>query len=108
MDYILENKWTILVVLEIFVWLLTFFMLYARYWMQSRFWFRAGAILYALTGIIPQVILGIINFIDTGEIDFFTIVIVLLVIYGLTIGKDHMKRLDAYVQTLVLKKRGNS
>ena len=84
---IIENKWIILLTLEFFAWLITFFMLYARYKMQSPFWFKAASILFALTGVIPQVSLGIVNFITTKELDLFTFAILLLIIYGLTIGK---------------------
>lgn len=95
---IMENKWTILLVLEIFAWSATFFTLYARYKMQSPFWFKAASVLLVLTGVIPQVFLGSINFAATREVDLFTLVIVLLLTYGLTIGKKHVKKLDAWAK----------
>ena len=95
---IMENKWLILLILEFFAWSLTFFMFYARYKMQSTFWFKTASMLFALTGIIPQVTLGIINYTLSQEIDLFTLVILFLIIYGLTIGKKHVKKLDSWAK----------
>lgn len=94
----MENKWIILLTLEFFAWLATFFMLYARYKMQSSFWFKTASILFALTGVIPQVSLGIVNLITTKELDLFTLAILLLVIYGLTIGKKQAQKLDSWAK----------
>ncbi len=97
-NLIMENKWAILLILEIFAWSATIFMLYARYKMQSQFWFKVASVIFMLTGVIPQVLLGVINFVVTKEIDLFTLVIVLLIIYGVTIGKKHIQKLDAWAQ----------
>jgi len=97
-NLIMENKWTLLLILEFFAWSATFFMFYARYKMQSQFWFKIASAILVLTGVIPQVLLGVVNFVATKEIDLFTLVIVLLIIYGLTIGKKHVKKLDSWAQ----------
>ena len=103
MDFLLENKWLILACLEVLAWSSTFFLLYARYGMKSSFWFKVATILLAITGVIPQVVMGIINFIATRKIDLFTLIIVLLILYGFTIGKKHVKKLDAWAQTKFAK-----
>lgn len=95
---IMENKWVILLVLEIFAWTATLFMFYARYKIQSQFWFKLASSILILTGVIPQVLLGVINFVATKEIDLFTLTIVLLIIYGFTIGKKHIRLLDTWAQ----------
>lgn len=97
-DLITENKWLILLTLEFFAWSTTFFMFYARYKMQSPFWFKTASVLFTLTGIIPQVSLGIVNFITTKELDLFTLVILLLIVYGLTIGKKQVQKLDSWAK----------
>ena len=94
----MENKWAILLILEFFAWSTTVFMFYARYRMQSSLWFKFASIILLLTGVIPQVLLGIVNYIATKEVDFFTLVIGLLIVYGVTIGKDHVKKLDAWAK----------
>ena len=97
-NVIIDNKWGILIVFEILAWSATFFLLYARYKMQSSFWFKIASVLVVFTGVIPQVLLGVVNFAATREIDFFTLVIVLLIIYGLTIGKRHVQKLDSWAK----------
>jgi hypothetical protein len=98
MEFLVENKWVILVGLEVLAWSSTFFLLYARYGLRSSFWFKVGTVLFALTGVIPQVLMGIVNFIATRKIDLFTLIIVLLLLYGFTIGKKHVKKLDNWAQ----------
>lgn len=95
---VMENKWLILLVLECFAWSATIFVLYARYKLKSQFWFRAASVILVLTGVIPQVLLGVVNFIQTKELDLFTLVIVLLILYGATIGKGHIRQLDVWAQ----------
>ncbi len=71
MNYILLNKWALLAALELLAWSSTFFMLYARYRMGSKVWFKIGAVLTVSTGVIPQVALGIINLIMQKKLDLF-------------------------------------
>ena len=98
MNFIMENKWAILLILELFAWSATVFMFYARYKMQSSLWFTFASAVLVCTGIIPQVLLGGLHYMETKEIDLFTLVIGLLIIYGLTIGKGHVKKVDAWAK----------
>ncbi|MDF2500491.1 MAG: hypothetical protein K0Q77_1205 [Anaerosporomusa subterranea] len=97
-QFIIENKWAVLLVLEFFAWSATIFMFYARYKMKSQLWFKVASAILVLTGVIPQVLLGVVNFAATKEMDFFTLVIILLIVYGCTIGKKHVQKLDAWAQ----------
>ncbi|PKR83172.1 hypothetical protein [Heyndrickxia camelliae] len=98
MSYVLAHKWFILVSLEVLAWASTFFLFYARYGLKSSIWFRIASVLFAITGIIPQVIIGVINFVHTRKLDIFTLIIVVLLIYGFTFGKKEVKKLDAWAQ----------
>jgi hypothetical protein len=98
MNLLVEYKWAILLSLEVLAWSSTFFLLYARYKLRSPFWFKVGTILFAITGVIPQVVMGIINFIVMKKVDLFTLIIVLLIIYGFTIGKKHVKKMDSWAK----------
>lgn len=98
MDFIVANKWAILLSLEVVAWTSTFLMMYTRYRLESPIWFKIFAGLTILTGVLPQVTLGIINFIKTNEIDLFTAIIVLLIVYGVTIGRKHVKMMDQWAQ----------
>ena len=75
-----------------------FFMIFSRYKLQSAFWFKVGSVVLVLTGFVPQILLGVINFFVAKELDLFSLVIVLLVIFGFTVGKNQVLRLDAWAQ----------
>ena len=96
--FIVENKWGILLALEGLAWTATVFLFYARYKMQSGFWFKVASVMLVLTGFVPQILLGVINFNETKEIDLFTLVLVVLVVYGCTVGKKHVRKLDAWAR----------
>lgn len=98
MNYIIQNRWIILVILEVLAWSSTFFMLYARYRLGSRVLFRIGTVLTIITGVIPQIGLGIVNFVYWKKVDLFTGIIVLLILYGLTLGRKEIKKLDKWAQ----------
>ncbi len=98
MALFLEYRWFLLAAMEIIAWASTFLMFYARYRLRSAALFRAGVALTVLTGVIPQVGMGIVNYLGTREIDLFTAVIVALIIYGATAGKKDVRRLDAWVE----------
>lgn len=102
MNFLVANKWILLILLEIVAWSATFFMLYARYRLTNPLWFKVGAVVTVMTGVLPQVALGLINYYFLGELDAFTIVIVTLIVYGLTIGRKHVRMLDNWM----LKKYG--
>lgn len=106
MDFIIDNKWIVLASLEVLAWLSTFFVLYARYGLKSSFWFRVGSVLLAITGFIPQILIGIVNFATTRKLDYFTLILLLLLLYGFTIGKKHVKKLDAWAQKKFAKNEG--
>nr|WP_295971315.1 hypothetical protein [uncultured Bacillus sp.] len=108
MIFLDEYKWFILIGLEVLAWTSTFFLFYARYRLRSNFWFKVGMVLFAITGVIPQVIMGIINFSITRELNIFTLVIILLIVYGTTIGKKQVKKLDAWAQKKFPKKNAGN
>ncbi|WP_196605374.1 hypothetical protein [Pectinatus haikarae] len=97
-NLILDQKWLILFCLEILAWLITFFMLYVRYKMNSSGWFRISAVMFFVTGVIPQTLLGIVNFINAGQFDVFTAVLLMLLLYGFTLGRVHTRRIDRWAK----------
>ena len=96
LNEILNYKWLLLGGMEVVAWSVTFFMLYARYKLRSQRWFRIASILFFMTGVIPQVSLGILNFMAVGTVDVFTLVLVLLLLYGFTLGRRQAQRLDRW------------
>jgi hypothetical protein len=98
MNFLMEYKWGILLSFEILAWASTFFLFYARYGLKSEFWFKIATFLFAITGVIPQVLMGIINFVVSKKVDLFTLIIALLIVYGFTIGKKHVKKMDQWAK----------
>ncbi|MGE7943139.1 hypothetical protein ACQKNB_13725 [Lysinibacillus xylanilyticus] len=49
-------------------------------------------------------ILGIINYWFTKELDLFTLIIVLIIGYGMTIGKKQVKKLDKWAEAKFSRK----
>ena len=96
LNEILNYKWLLLGGMEVVAWSVTFFMLYARYKLRSQRWFRIASILFFLTGVIPQVSLGILNFMAVGAVDVFMLVLVLLLLYGSTLGRRQVQQLDRW------------
>ncbi|KEO84628.1 hypothetical protein [Tumebacillus flagellatus] len=107
MATLLQYKWVILGVLEILAWTTTFLMLYARYGLRSNLWFKIFSVAFALTGVIPQVAVGILNFIANRELDLFTLILVLLILYGATLGKKQVRQLDAWAKNKFNKKNAS-
>ncbi|HET7628019.1 MAG TPA: hypothetical protein VFK44_06470 [Bacillales bacterium] len=98
MEVFMQYKWWILAGFEVLAWSSTFFMFYARYGMRSDRWFKFGVAAFAVTGVIPQVLMGTLNFIMSHQIDWFTLVIVLLIVYGFTFGKKEVRKIDGWMQ----------
>ena len=95
---ILLHKWELLVSFEILAWSSTFLMFYTRYFMKSNMAFKIATALVVITGIVPQISLAILDVIQEGKINIFVIVIIALIIYGATFGKQHIKNLDMTVK----------
>lgn len=98
MDTILAYRWLLLGSLEVVAWSVTFAMLYARYKLRSERWFKRGAVLFFLTGVFPQAGLGILNYLAVGAVDVFTLVIAGLLLYGSTVGRRQVRKLDAWAK----------
>lgn len=104
---VLVNKWLILLIFEILAWVSTFLMFYTRYFLKSKTLFIFATILGTTTGVIPQISLGVLNFINEKKIDAFLIVILLLILFSCTFGKKLVKKLDEAIVKWADRKRNN-
>lgn len=95
---ILDYKWIFLCLLEVTAWSITFFGIYARYKIKSEKGVRIAAILFFFTGVFPQIILGILNFIINKKIDVFTLVVVGVLLYGATVGRKQIQKIDRWIK----------
>jgi hypothetical protein len=105
LEVFIHYKWYLLLVAEILAWTSTFSMFVARYWWESRLGFWVSFVLSLVTGIGIQLSIALIHVFKGGTIGIFEIVVVLLILYGCTYGKKHVKILDQKVLQWVRKKR---
>ncbi|SEC18148.1 hypothetical protein SAMN05443246_3247 [Paenibacillus sp. GP183] len=105
MDLLLKYKWIILFISEILAWIFTFLMFYARYWIESKKIFIIFTVIALLTGWVPHLALMVMSFKKTKTIGLFEISIIILLIYGLTIGKKHILKMDNMVNEWTKKKK---
>ena len=98
LEAILDYRWQLLGIFEVLAWTVTFLLFYVRYRLQSLRWFRILSVLFFCTGVIPLVSLGLVNFYQQGEVDGFTLVIVLLLLYGATLGRRQVWKLDRWAK----------
>lgn len=105
MTFLLDNYWSIFIVLEVSS--LLFLLLFAlvRYVFTNN---RFSLIFLTLffVAIVLEAILAYIVYKQTGEITTFQIVIAIFIIYSITFGISDFKRLDRYVKQKVGKWKG--
>ncbi|WP_048600747.1 hypothetical protein [Rubeoparvulum massiliense] len=96
MDWILQNKWFFFISGEIIFWLSILGFLIGRYW----FGWRRGSWAFLLIFILSDLwlfLLGWFDFRNTGKIETFQIIIVIVLIYAVTSGRKDIQRLDRWV-----------
>ena len=100
----MELKWILLIVMEAFAWVASLGFVVLRYWFR-----RERASIVALVAVIVDtlgiVVLGVVDWIRTGELSGYQIVIAALVIYALTIGREDARRLDRWLGERVSRLR---
>ncbi len=92
----MELKWALAIGFEVAFWamLAAFLVLRYRYRIEGvTGFFIAGAIIDT-AGILA---LGAWDFAETGELSVYTAFIGVLLAYSLTVGKEHLRRLDRWM-----------
>jgi hypothetical protein len=92
----MELKWILAIGLEIAFWamLAAFLVLRYRYGMEGITRVFVIGVVLDTAGILA---LGIWDFVETGTVSTYTLLIVALIGYSLTLGKEHMRRLDRWM-----------
>ena len=103
----MELKWILAIVLEAGFWVMlaAFLLLRYRYGIEgvTRL-FVVGVVLDTL----GFVALGVWDYATTGHVNVYTAFIVVVVLYGVTSGKKHLQRLDAWMSRTVKPRRPRS
>ncbi|PSL40785.1 hypothetical protein B0H99_104247 [Planomicrobium soli] len=104
-DLLLAHKWTILISCDIVAWSATFYMFYARYWLESKIRVLISFSISTGLGYTPHVVLGVLNFLERKSIDFFTLFLLSMFLFGITIGKKYIMIIDRKIQAWATKAR---
>lgn len=104
MSILLEYKWVILVTSETVAWIATFYMGYARYWLQSKFQFIVSGAIAIITGYFPHITLAVLDYLKFREFQFFSVFVFLLLVLGVTVFKKYIKQIDKWIQEWANKK----
>lgn len=104
-EWIVEHRWSLLITAEVTFWLSTLAFLIMRYGFRLH---KVSHILLAFTLLNEGwiIALGAIDFQQTGKFSTYQIIILAILIYALTYGKQDAKRLDRFVQRKILELRG--
>jgi len=91
----MDLKWTLAIACEVVFWAL--FVLFGL--LRYRFGLDRASIFVLVAIVLDHVALlalGVWDYVDSGHVSTFTVVIVGLLLYALTLGKRDMKRVDAW------------
>ena len=100
----MELKWALAIGFEAAFWLMLagFLVLRYRYRVEGITRFFVAGVLIDTAGILA---LGVWDFAETGAVSVYTAFIVALLAYSLTVGKEHLRRLDRWMAANVRPSR---
>jgi len=102
---LLEYKWWILLSCELIAWAATFYMFYAMYWLKSNLQFIIAGLVALLTGYVPHITLAFADFLKYREINSFLVVVVILFVFGITIGRKYISKIESKIKNWAIKHR---
>ncbi len=100
----MELKWILAIGLEAAFWsmLAAFLVLRYRYGMEGITRLFVIGVVLDTAGILA---LGVWDYAETGKVSIYTAFIAGLVVYSLTVGKEHLRRLDRWMASNVRPSR---
>jgi uncharacterized membrane protein YczE len=100
----MELKWILAIGFELAFWLMlaTFFVLRYRYRLDGVTRAFVIGVVLDTAGILA---LGVWDYAETGKVSIYTAFIAGLVVYSLTVGKEHLRRLDRWMASNVRPSR---
>jgi hypothetical protein len=92
----MELKWALALGFEMAFWLMlaAFLVLRYRYGLESVTRIFVVGVVLDTMGILA---LGVWDFAETGRVSVYTAFIAALLVYSLTVGKEHLRRLDRWM-----------
>lgn len=109
LSIILEFKWHILLISEIVGWTLTAFLVFSRYYLQSKLFTWLSVILLAILDYLPAIVLPIIDAIYINDFKewlyngglLFNLSIIGLFIISIILGKKYLIIIDQKIMNYV-------
>ncbi len=100
----MELKWILALALEAAFWLMlaAFLVLRYRYGREGITRLFVVGVVLDTAGILA---LGVWDYAETGKVSIYTAFIAGLVVYSLTVGKEHLRRLDRWMASNVRPSR---
>lgn len=105
MDFILDNKWAFLIAAEVIFWISILAFLAMRYWYKLTKLSQLFFIIFIVNDLWIAT-MGFIDYLKTGEFSSYQMVILIVIIYASTYGKSDLRSLDAFIQKIVAKLKG--
>ena len=92
----MELKWALAIGFEAAFWLMLagFLVLRYRYRVDRVTRFFVAGVIIDTAGILA---LGVWDFAETGKLNVYTAFIAALLVYSITVGKGHLRRLDGWM-----------
>jgi hypothetical protein len=92
----MELKWALAIGFELAFWLMLAGFLVLRY----RYGFERVTRIFVVGVVLDTaaiLALGVWDFAETGKVSVYTAFIAALIVYSLTVGKEHLRRLDRWM-----------
>ncbi|MCM3719048.1 hypothetical protein [Fictibacillus phosphorivorans] len=105
MEFILDHKWTFLIIAEVIFWVSTLSFLIVRYWFNLKKLSTVFFVLFILNDLWIAT-MGYFDYLRTGEFATYQTIITIALVYALLFGKSDFKKLDHFIQRKVAKWRG--
>lgn len=104
-DFILQYKWLFLILGEIIFWvsLLGFFIVRYAFGLEKLSKYFIFIWLFSDAWLL---MLGIMDYRNTGTFDTFQVIIVIFLLYALTFGRNDMRKLDRWMKRNIRKWKG--
>ncbi|SFS53779.1 hypothetical protein [Marininema halotolerans] len=104
-DVINEYRWFLLIGMEVTFWLSLMGFFITRYWFQLKKISRVSFAIF-IGNEVAIFTLGVLDYINTGKVTNYQVIILILLIYALTSGKKDFRKLDAFIERKIKQWRG--
>lgn len=104
-QFIIDYRWNLLILAEIFFWISLFIATTLRYWFEKP---KAALLVFILTLVNELWILylGVLDLRQTGKLSIFQIIVVIIILYTLVLGKYDLKKVDRFIYRTIARIRG--